>query len=225
MNFKIKHLLSVFSLVLGTTSVFAQNETDSPKHFAVKLYSGYSISNETSVLQVVGGEFNMSDAATIGGTFSWFYNKNWSAELSMSTAKYTMDMINGDYTNIDMYRYDLELGSVWTAPLSLSARYHLSLWNKMIPYASVGATYVLFTNVDPGWAAKEVTYTNKPAINFGIGVDYNLNDRWFLNLEARKFFTDRSDVNIDFTNSTDWSIEAQLQPQPLNITMGLGFRF
>ena len=226
MKFKIKHVFWIFSMVLATTSSFSQNKDSlSLKQFAVKLYSGYSISNETSILQVVGGNYNMGDAATLGGAISWYYNKNWSAKLSMSTAKYSMDMVNGDYSNIDLYRYELELGSVWMTPLSLSAQYHLTLWNKIIPYASVGATYVLFTNVDPGWAAKEITYANVPAINLGIGVDYNLTDCWFINMEVLQFFADRSDINIDFTNSTDWTIETQLQPKTLNITMGLGYRF
>lgn len=226
MKFKIKYVFWVFSMVLVTTSAFAQNKDNpSPKQFSVKLNSGYSISNETSILQVVGGNYDMGNAAILGGAVSWYYNKNWSVEVSMSTAKYSMDMVNGDYSNIDLYRYQLELGSVWMAPLSLSAQYHLTLWDKIIPYASVGATYVLFTNVDPGWAAKEISYTNVPAINFGIGVDYNLTDRWFINMEVRQFFSDRSGVNMDFTNSTDWTLEAQLQPQTLNVTMGLGYRF
>lgn len=225
MNIKTKHILWMLTMALWTTVVSAQNETGSLKHFAVKMYGGYSISNETSMLQVVGGKFDVENSSIGGVSVCWYYNKYWSAEFSVSTGKYKIGMVDGDYSSIDLYRYNLELGNIWITPLGLSARYNLAFSNKIVPYALVGATYLLYTNVDPGWAAKEITYTNVPAINFGIGADYNLNDCWFVNLEVRKFFADRSNVHIDFTNSIEWSLDTQLQPQPLNVTVGLGFRF
>lgn len=223
----IKPILYTALLLLTVSLGYAQEKnTKNPlKKFAVKVYGVYSVSQEQSKLQIVGGKYDMGNSPTSGLSVAWYYNKNWSAALSASTGKYSMDMVEGNYPNMKIYRYELSVGNVWIAPISLSVRYHLTKFNKIVPYALAGGSYTLFTNADPGWGADKVTYQNTWALHFGIGADYNITDRWFINAEVRKFFSNRSTVDLDFSKTMNWQIKTQVQPNLLNFTAGFGYRF
>ncbi|PCH73161.1 MAG: hypothetical protein COB98_10990 [Flavobacteriaceae bacterium] len=192
--------------------------------FSIKLVNGYSLTNAGSKLQIVQGNYAMGNAVTTGLSLAWNYNSNWSIAISATTGKYTLAMENGDYTNIDMYRKKMDLGAVWMAPLSLSVAYHLTSDKNIIPYAIAGGTYVLFSNVDPGWGASAISYQNRPAFHLGIGADHALNKHWFVSAEIRKYLMDNSNVNLDF-KVLKWNLETQLKADPINITVGIGYRF
>lgn len=218
----------MFVLLLIVQSSYTQSytlEKQPIQRFSVKLYNGYSITNETSKLQVVGGNYNLGNSPTLGLSFAWHYNKHWSAALAASSGKYKINMVNGDYANIGLYRNDLELGHVWITPISISIRYHFTDLGKVTPYVSAGGAYLFFTDNDPGWAAQSITYQNRPAIPIAIGADFYLSENWFVNAEVQKLFTDNSDVTVDFMNSIEWELKSQIKPQPINVTMGIGYRF
>ncbi|MFV0248676.1 MAG: OmpW/AlkL family protein [Tenacibaculum sp.] len=215
------------TLMLLATKVYQQKRfkkgNKDLKRFTVKIYNGYTTTNQTSKLLIVGGRYNMSNSITVGFSSAWYYNKNWSAELTASTGKYKIDMINGNYTELGLYRKSMSLGYVWVTPISLSARYHLTEWSKnIIPYVLAGSSYLLFTNVDPGWGASSVKYQNISALHFALGIDFNIDKHWFINAETRKFLTDKSNVEVEILNS---QLKTQLKPELFNFTIGVGYIF
>ncbi|MFV0541879.1 MAG: OmpW/AlkL family protein [Aestuariibaculum sp.] len=221
----IKHLVFVVIITLFSVIVATAQNSDK-KRFAVKVNNGYSITNATDKVLVVGGGYDMGNSPTTSLSLAWYATSNWSLELSVSTGKYDMSMTGGNYNEMDMYRNSMDIGSVWMSPLGLSVAYHFKqLSQTIIPYLSVGGNYMLFLNSDPGWGADAVTYQNRPAFNIAFGTDINLSSCWFVNIHVQKFFTDKSMVNVDFSKSIGWKLESQLSPNPLNLTAGLGYRF
>ena len=90
-----------------------------------------------------------------------------------------------------------------------------------------GVSYLLFTtSIEPGWAMDSLDYQNRVAFHFAIGTDLNITKHWFINIEARKFFSDYSNVNINLVEAIGgWEIKTHLKTDPINFTAGIGYRF
>ena len=60
---------------------------------------------------------------------------------------------------------------------------------------------------------------------FQGGIDYDLNEKWFLNFDA-KYILLKTDVTVDASNlAAGLSIPAKVDINPLLIGFGLGMRF
>ncbi len=226
MKYKIwKFSIVLVLLFLGQKSFAQANRNGLLQPFAIKITNGYSFSEEISKVQVVGGNVALGNSPMVGVSFAWYYDKNWSVALSASSGKYSIAMRDGDYTNIDLYRYDVNLGSVWIAPVNLSLRYHLPIEGKVLPFISIGGSYVFFKENDYGWAADKVNYQNQVGIQLGAGADIYITKHWFISGEIQKFITNNSRVTIDFSRSIEWQLQAQLRPELINAMIGVGYRF
>lgn len=219
-------VLLFVSIGFFDASVCSASNRQKPTYpFAVKLQSGYVSTFESCKVPLVAGKINMSNSPTIGGAFSWFYNKNISLSLAITTGKYSMDLQDGDYSKIQLFRDDLNMGSIWMTPISLSAAYHFDYWEKVIPYASLSASYILFSGADPGWALDKISYENCIGGMFSLGADYNLTERLFLNAEAYLCLMDNTLINLDMSLTNKWVFETQMTPFHFGLTFGIGCRF
>lgn len=204
-------------------NVSAQEEEFKP--FTVKVFGGYSVTNESSHIKKVGGSYVLGDSPIAGFGLAWFLTPNWSAEVTAATGRYRITMQAGDYSPMNVLRDEIPLGRVWMAPVSLSVRYHVNHWENVKPYIAAGRTFLLFDKADPGWAADAVEYHSRAALHIGLGTDYYITKRWFVQLDAKYFLANRAKVNPDFTKSVGWKLNGQLKPDPAQVTIGVGYRF
>lgn len=200
-------------------------QEDDFKSFSVRVFGGYSVTSETSHLQKVGGIYELNDSPIAGFGVAWFLTPNWSAEVTASAGRYRIMMQDGDYSVMNILRDEIPLGRVWIAPVSLSVRYHVNRWERVKPYVATGRTFLLFDKIDPGWAADAVEYHSRAALHIGLGTDYYITDRWFVQVDAKYFLANRAKVNPDFTKSVGWKLNGQLKPDPTQVTLGIGYRF
>ena len=85
--------------------------------------------------------------------------------------------------------------------------------------------YTIFYSVDEGSVVKGLDYDN--AVGFALqgGLDYMLNDKYFLNFDIKKLFL-KTDVNVDATNlASGLKIPAEVNIDPLLIGFGVGMKF
>ncbi len=136
-----------------------------------------------------------------------------------------MDIVESQFANMHIYRDELSLGSVWLTPVSVSARYHLTVWEEIKPYVSLGGSYMWFSKSDPGWATDKVTYKGGLGVRFAVGVNYEISDKLFVNAEVFTQFSDRCNVDLDFTKSIKWDLKTQVTPHNMGLTVGVGYRF
>ncbi|MGO3161920.1 OmpW family protein [Sphingobacterium sp. JB170] len=219
----ISFCLVLIKYLITANNLYAQE--DDFKSFSVKLYGGYSKTNETSYLKKVGGKYELGNSAVAGFGLTWFLTPDWSAEVSASAGRYHIKMTDGDYNSMQVLRDEIPLGRVWIAPVSLSVKYHINQWKPIKPFIGAGRTFMLFDKPDPGWAADAVEYHSRSALHIGIGTDYYITDCWFVQLDIRHFLASRANVNPDFTKSVGWKLNGQLKPDPAQVTLGIGYRF
>jgi outer membrane protein len=138
---------------------------------------------------------------------TYFLSKNIALEFMITTSKHDVEI--KDVSN---------LGSVSLLPPTLSLQYHFDL-NNFKPYVGTGLNYTIFYGEDAG-DLDAISYKNEIGYALQAGIDYNLNDKWFINLDLKKIFL-KTEVTANNDNTS--TVEANLDP--LIMGFGVGMKF
>ena len=205
--------------LLFTVSLSAQN-------WQVRLRGVAVQPNEKSEVSTIGGDVNISNSFIPELDFTYFFNKNVAAELILGTTKHDVKTTGSNLTAIGgPASAEVDLGSVWLLPPTLTLQYHFYPTKTLKPYLGAGLNYTIFYSVDEGSVVKGLDYDN--AVGFALqgGLDYMLNDKYFLNFDIKKLFL-KTDVNVDATNlASGLKIPAEVNIDPLLIGFGVGMKF
>ena len=197
--------------LLFTVSLSAQN-------WQVRLRGVAVQPNEKSEVSLIEGDVNISNSFIPELDFTYFFNKNFAAELILGTTKH-------DVVDEKSALGDVDLGSVWLLPPTLTLQYHFYPTKTLKPYVGAGLNYTLFYGVKSG-AVKDVKYDNAFGFALQGGVDYMLTDKYFLNFDIKKLFL-KTDVDVDASNADPaaTSVPAKVNIDPLLIGFGVGMKF
>ncbi|MGR7814601.1 OmpW/AlkL family protein [Lacinutrix undariae] len=157
---------------------------------------------------IVGADVNLSTAVVPELDFTYFFTKNIAAELILATTKHDVEIDGG-----------ADLGSVWLLPPTLNLQYHFYT-GDFKPYVGAGVNYTIFYGSKSG-DVEDMDYENSFGVSFQAGVDYNLNDSWFLNLDVKQILLS-TDVDVD-TGSGVLPVDVDINP--LIIGLGIGKKF
>lgn len=115
-----KIILTVLS-VLSFTMVSAQEienvNTNNLKHWQVRLRGVGVVPNENSTIGTIGGEASVSNSLIPELDITYFFTENFAAELILGTSKHEVKAIG-------TVAGDIDLGSVYLLPPTLTAQYH-----------------------------------------------------------------------------------------------------
>ena len=205
--------------LLFTVSLSAQN-------WQVRLRGVAVQPNEKAEVSTIGGDVNISNSFIPELDFTYFFNKNVAAELILGTTKHDVKTTGSNLTAIGgPASAEVDLGNVWLLPPTLTLQYHFYPTKTLKPYLGAGLNYTIFYSVDEGSVVKGLDYDN--AVGFALqgGLDYMLNDKYFLNFDIKKLFL-KTDVNVDATNlASGLKIPAEVNIDPLLIGFGVGMKF
>ena len=109
------------------------------------------------------------------------------------------------------------IGSFRHLPPTLSAQYHFLPGTRVDPYIGAGINYTLISKVDLLNGAARLEH-DSVGLALGAGVDFRLDERWSLNLDAKKLQI-RSDVQIGGARAS------RVRVDPVLLGVGLGRRF
>jgi outer membrane protein len=213
-----KILISFVLGILFFANANAQEGTkdDDFNRWQVRLRVVTIVPNEIAVIDVIGGDVDISTAVIPELDFTYFFTENWSAELILGTTKH-------DVKAVSTAAGDIELGSVWLLPPTLTMQYHFAT-EGFRPYLGAGLNYTIFFGAKEGPTADNVSYDNSVGFAFQAGLDYDLNEKWFLNLDA-KYITLSTDATVDATTALGSTVGAAVDINPLVIGFGVGMRF
>jgi len=212
-----KLLLSIIAIATITVSATAQEDTSSTFNKWQARFRVISvIPNESATIDVIGGDVEISTAYVPELDFTYFFNENWSAELILGTT-------NHDVKAVSTAAGDIELGDVWLLPPTLTLQYHFAT-EGFRPYLGAGLNYTIFYGADAGDVADNVSYDNSVGIAFQGGFDIDLNEKWFLNFDA-KYITLSTDATVDATTALGATVGADVDINPLVIGFGFGMKF
>ncbi len=120
-----------------------------------------------------------------------------------------------------------DAASLWLLPPTLLVQYHFLPDQKIRPYvgAGINVTFTFGEDADGSYEAvlgkTSVSATNSVGWAVQAGVDYELNDRWFLNFDV-KYIAISVDANLR-TGATKRQTKVDINP--IIVGVGLGYRF
>jgi len=212
-----KLLLSILAVATLTVSANAQEESNTDvKKWQARFRVITVVPNESATIEAIGGDVEISTAVVPELDFTYFFNDNWSAELILGTTKH-------DVKAVSTAAGDIELGDVWLLPPTLTLQYHFAT-EGFRPYLGTGLNYTIFYGADEGPTADDVSYDNSVGFAFQGGFDYDLNEKWFLNLDA-KYILLTTDATVDATSALGATVGADVDINPLIIGFGIGMKF
>ena len=219
---KIVFPLMAMALMTVTFVNAQDNEKKSNefKRWQVRLRGvGVVTPNQSAKIGIIGGDVQISDAFIPELDFTYFFTEHFAAELILGTAKHDVKAIN-------TIAGDIDLGSAWLLPPTLTAQYHFYTSDKKIfkPYIGAGVNYTLFYNVKSG-AVADVKYDNALGYAAQVGFDLMLDDTFFINVDAKRLFLS-TDVTVDATNLVPGLVvPAEVDIDPWLFGIGVGMKF
>ena len=200
----------------GTKEESKSNEF---KRWQVRLRALGVAPDESATIGVIGGDVAISNTIVPELDFTYFFTEHFAAELILGTTKHNVKAIN-------TAAGDVNLGSVWLLPPTLTAQYHFYTSDKKVfkPYIGAGVNYTLFYNVKSGDVA-DVKYDNALGYAAQLGFDLMLDDKFFINVDAKRLFL-KTDVTVDASNlAPGLSIPAEVEINPWLLGIGFGMKF
>ena len=196
-----------------------ESKSNEFKRWQVRLRAVGVAPDESAKIGIIDGDVAISNALIPELDFTYFFTEHFAAELILGTAKHDVQAIN-------TLAGDVNLGSVWLLPPTLTAQYHFYTSDQKVfkPYIGAGVNYTLFYNVKSGDVAG-VDYDNALGYAAQIGFDLMLDDTFFINFDAKRLFLS-TDVTVDASNlAPGLSIPAEVDINPWLIGVGVGMKF
>lgn len=176
-----------------------------------------------SVLPAFPGEkVSIDNAVAPEIDVTWMASDHIGFELIAATTKHSASGRKGTTGSIG------KLASTWVLPPTLTAQYHFLPDAPVRPYVGAGVNYTLFYSEDASGALESAVGQTKVHMSdsFGwaaqAGVDIDLNDRLFLNIDVKY-------IDIDTTarlSTTAVGVQkVHIDLDPLVFGIGVGMRF
>jgi outer membrane protein len=206
---KIAHIMMITTALSLTAGIVSAEEAQSPWQVRVRAIG--VLPDEDASVTPIGGDVKIDNAYVPEVDISYFFTKNIAAELILATAKHE---VKNDGSALG----DIDLGSAWILPPTLTLQYHFSPEETFSPYVGAGVNYTFFYNEDSGDMAS-VRYDDGFGVALQAGMDYKLDEHWLLNFDAKKLWLN-TDVSIN-----SGAVSADVDLDPWIIGVGVGYRF
>lgn len=152
--------------------------------------------------------------------FTYFLTDNIGAELILATSPHDIDGA-GALAPLG------KIADVMALPPTLTLQYHFNPAGQVRPYAGVGVNYTIFYDDDASTSLvnavgpTSVSLDDSVGVAFQAGVDIELSERWFWNLDVKY-------IQIDTTatlNSGGAINTVDVDLDPIVAGIGIGYRF
>lgn len=201
----------VFSLIAAAalTSASAQEQGS----LLVRLRAIDVSPQESATISTIGGTASINNKVVPELDFTYFFADNFAAELILATSKHNITAVGTSLGNVDV-------GSVWLLPPTLTLQYHFLPEERIRPYVGAGINYTIFYKSHAaGGAVTSVDYSNKVSPAAQAGVDFMIDDHWLVNLDVKKIWL-KTTASIN-----NGAIEANTKINPWVFGAGIGYRF
>jgi outer membrane protein len=204
-------VMSACLLGAAFVPVAASAEGQSP--WLVRLRGLDVVPHESATISAIGGDVSINTKIVPEADFSYFFTDNIAAELILATSKHNITAVGTSLGNVDV-------GSVWLLPPTLTLQYHFMPDQTVRPYVGAGVNYTIFYRSHAaGGAVTNVDYSNSfgPAVQ--AGVDVMLDQHWLINFDVKKIWIGTN------ARLNGGAIEAKTKIDPWIFGVGVGYRF
>jgi len=138
---------------------------------------------------VAGSGLTTTDTVVPELDITYFFTKNWAAELILGVTKHHVTGTGVAATN------GLDVGKAWLLPPTLTLQYHFTDFGAFKPYVGAGVNYTVFFSQTAGNTANgagvvitrsHLHNTWSPAVQ--VGFDYMIDKHWGFNVDVKKLW-------------------------------------
>lgn len=218
--------MAVSLLSVNFTNAQEENKIQDFKRWQVRVRGVGVVPDESAKIGIIGGDANISNTLIPELDFTYFFTKNIAAELILGTTKHDVNTVGSDISAVGgPTSADVDLGSVYLLPPTLTLQYHFLTEEVFRPYIGAGVNYTIFYNEKQGSVVKDIKYDNSFGYALQVGFDVMINDTFFVNADIKKLFL-KTDVTVDASNlAPGLSIPADVDINPWLIGFGVGMKF
>lgn len=208
------------SLLLGSIiSTNAMAQTTEDGKWQVRVRALVVAPDSQASITPIGGTTDHTTQIVPELDISYFFSDHVSAELVLAVTKH-------DGTAIDTALGDVELGSVWLLPPTLTLQYHFSPDHSINPYVGAGVNYTTFFSEDLPDGSPLQSIEHDASFGFALQAGFDIkidpDSSYFWNLDVKKVWMN-TDVTIDA--GTLGMVSADVDLDPWLIGVGVGRRF
>ncbi|MGJ3232483.1 MAG: OmpW/AlkL family protein [Oceanicaulis sp.] len=173
--------------------------------------------DESATITPIGGDVDIDFSVVPEFDITYFLTDHVAAELILGVTPH-------DVTAVDTALGDVDLGDVTLLPPTLTLQYHFNPSGQLRPYVGAGINYTLFFNEDLPGGSPLASIDYDPSFGGALqaGIDYAINERWFLNFDVKKVWIN-TDVSIDA--GALGLVEADVDINPVIVGVGVGWRY
>lgn len=205
MNNAVKLSMLALTAASGLAAAPAFSANDSPWMVRARLL-GVLPSESANVS--IGGDVEIDNSFVPEVDVTYFFSKNWAAELIAATTPHDVDSTVAGH-----------LGDVWLLPPTLTLQYHLDPDSDSFrPYAGIGINYTIFYGQDDA-AGFSLDYDNSFGVAFQAGADFPIGNGWSFNIDVKKIY-----INTDVSINAG-AVTADVDINPWVVGAGFGYRY
>ncbi len=168
--------------------------------------------NEKSTVDLIGGHVDVPSMVLPDFDVSLFLSEHWSitGQTGVLNTKIKLD---------DTLYGDIDVGTVWSLPLSLAVQYHPQTEGRFKPYVGAGMVATWYFGEKPaGGYVRDFSVSASYAPLIKAGFDYQIDDKWFLNFEVKQIFPPTQAIE-------NQGVRAITSLDTISAGLGLGYQF
>jgi len=212
-----QRILCSFVFVLVTAAGIASAQ--SPEWRNGGRFSWVSAGTSSDELGNTGSTLDLRSGLGAEFDATLMFSDIFGVEFSVGASAHQLQVNGGDLGPIDA-------GRLWLVPLTAIAQYHHPIYGPWDPYVGLGITWAVpFYKMsddasDAGIETLELE--GGPAFAAQIGVNYQMDNRWYANIDLRY-----SGTSVDVHVRTDEGDlpTVTLEIKPLVVSLGFGYKF
>jgi outer membrane protein len=202
----------VLAVAVGVLGAVAAGAGEA-QNWLARVRGIYVVPTESADISAVGGDVDIDNCISAELDLTYFIDSNWAVELMAGTTRHS---VKAEGTAAG----DVDLGSVWLLPPTLTLQYHLPVTESVDLYVGAGGNYTVFYDDDlPRGIVRDIDYDNAFGFVMQAGIDFNLTEQWVLNLDVKKILL-KTDVDLN-----NRAIKADVVIDPWIFGVGVGYRF
>ena len=149
------------------------------------------------------------------------FSERFGAELSLGGVSQQLHAVGGSTCC-----GGVDAGRVWLLPLAVLAQYHQPVYGNWDPYVGVGVAWAapIFSESQEleGAGIVQLDLDGNPGIAVQIGANYDLDNRWYANLDLR-YLGVTLDARVRLEDGDAPPVTLDIKPWVFGI--GFGYRF
>lgn len=212
-----QRILIASACILLTAAGFASAE--SPQWRYGGRLSWVSAGTTSDPIDDSGSALDLSSGLGAEFDATLMFSDLFGVEFSIGASAHRLEVTGGDVGTVDA-------GRLWLVPLTAIGQYHVPIYGPWGPYVGLGVTWALPLDGKSGDAEEagieEMEFEGGLAGVVQIGVNYQMDNRWYANIDLR--YTGTS-LDAQVRTLEEDLPTVTLNAKPFVISLGFGYKF